>query len=347
MADSSNGNLACVTGASGFIGTHMVRELISRGYTVRATVRDAKNTKRTAHIVEQAAAAPERLTLHSADLMNPGAFDDIIAGCDTVFHVASAVYLTAKNPQKEIVDPAVQGTQNVFSAIAKAGTVTKVGLTSSIAAVLDVAPRPGHTYTEADWVRDATVDKSPYPLSKRLAEEAAWAAHKAMPEDQRYELVVVNPVLVTGPIYAKVHVRSSPGVLKSLMTGAFKGCPNLGFGLVDVRDVCQAMIGGLEAGGKTGRYLLHAESLWMRQIAGIIAELYPDRDVPLRTIPNPLMYVAALFDKRLTWDFLRRNLGNLSAIDHSKVRTELGVELRDMRTSIKDTCDSFVELGLA
>lgn len=346
MADSSNSKIACVTGASGFIGTHMVRELISRGYTVRATVRDAKNDKRTAHIVAQAAEAPERLTLHSADLMNPGAFDDIIAGCHTVFHVASAVYLTAKNPQQDIVDPAVQGTQNVFAAIAKAGTVKKVALTSSIAAVMDVAPRPGHTYTEEDWVGDATVDKSPYPLSKRLAEEAAWAAHKAMADNQRYELLVVNPVLVTGPVYARVHVRSSPSVLRSLMTGAFKGCPSLGFGLVDVRDVCQAMIGGLEAGGKTGRYLLHSESLWMRQIAGIIAELYPDRKVPLRKIPNVLMYLVGLFDKRLSWDFLRRNLGNLSSIDNSKVRNDLGLEPRDMRTSIKDTCDSFVKLGL-
>ena len=100
--------LTCVTGASGFIGSHLVKTLLEQGNTVRATVRHADSEPKTAHL--KALSGSDRLTLHSADLMVEGAFDDIIAGCQSVFHVASAVYLTADDPQREIVEPAVQGT---------------------------------------------------------------------------------------------------------------------------------------------------------------------------------------------------------------------------------------------
>lgn len=345
MSNPLRGSVACVTGASGFIGTHMVRELLERGYTVRATVRDATNEAKTAHLRALPGATAAALSLHSANLLDEGAFDEVVAGCDVVFHVASAVFLTANDPQKDIVDPALIGTRNVFSAIAKAGTVKSVGLTSSIAAVMSVSPRPDHVYTEADWADDATLEIAPYPLAKRLAEKAAWAARDAQPEDQRYDMVVVNPVLVTGPVYAKVHVRSSPSVIRDLMRGSFKGCPNLGFGLVDVRDVVNALADGVEAGGKTGRYILYAENMWMQEIAQTIAKAFPERKVPTRTIPNFVMYFAAFFDKRLTWAFLKRNLGSQSKIDNSRVQAELGIELRDIRSSIRDTCQSFIDKG--
>jgi dihydroflavonol-4-reductase len=335
--------IACVTGASGFIGSHLVKELLARGYAVRATVRDADDAFKTAHL-KALDPQSDKLTLHSANLLDQGAFDDVIKGCQTVFHVASAVILTADDPQKEIVDPAVIGTNNVFSAINKSGSVTAVGLTSSIAAVLNVHPRD-HLYTEDDWVQDATLQSSPYPLAKRRAEEAAWTHHGAQQGDAKYELVVVNPVLVTGPVLAKVHVRSSPSIVRDLMRGKFKGCPNLGFGVVDVRDVVKALANGVEAGGKTGRYILHSESLWMRDIAQTIAKAFPDRKILTHRIPGPLMYVAALFDKRLTWSFLRRSLGQMSRIDHSKVERELGIQLTDARQSIVDTCQSFVDQG--
>lgn len=345
MADGSK--LTCVTGASGFIGTHVVRELLTRGYTVRGTVRDASDERKTAHLraIAEELGAADRLELHSADLLVDGAFDDIIAGCSSVYHVASAVFLTAKDPQREIVDPALKGTRSVFTSIVKAGTVTGVGLTSSIAAILSSAPRTSHTYTEADWADDAGLDNNPYGLAKRLAEKAAWEVRDSLPEAERWDLVVVNPVLVTGPVYAKVHLRSSTSVVRDVMRGSFKGCPALAFGLVDVRDVTEALIGGVEAGGKTGRYILHTESLWMKDLATTIAAAHPELKVPTRSLPNFVLYIAALFDKRLTWGFLRRNLGVMNKIDHSKVLAELLPTLRDARTSVLDTARSMLGAG--
>lgn len=343
---SDDGKLACVTGARGYLGSHVVRELLARGYTVRGTVRNAEDETKVAHLRELAADCPERLTLHSADLLDEGAFDDIIADCDYVYHVASAVFLTASDPQREIVDPAVKGTENVFRAIAAAGTVKGVGLTSSIAAILSTEPRPDHSFTEEDWVEDATLATNPYGLGKKLAEKAAWKARESLPLEQRFDMVVVNPVLVIGPALTKVHLRSSPSVIRDLMRGAFKGAPNLGFGLVDVRDVTKALINGVEAGDKSGRYILHNEFMWMKEIAEVIEEEFPDRRIPTRKIPNFVLYLVAIFDKRMSWAFLKRNLNRRSAISNNKVREDLGIELTDIRTSIADTCRSFIEHGL-
>ena len=338
--------LACVTGASGYIGSHVVRELLDRGYRVRGTVRDPDDPKKAAHLKKIAGDRLDRLELRAADLLDEGAFDDIVAGCEHVYHVASAVYLTAKDPQREIVEPAVRGTENVFGAIARAGTVKGVGLTSSIAAITSSARRPDHVYTEEDWADDATLKTNPYGLSKRLAEKAAWAAREALDEDDRYSLTVVNPVLVIGPASARVHVRSSIAVIRSLLRGSFRGAPDLYLSLVDVRDVASALVSGVEA-GKTGRYILSNRSMSMREIAETIAAAYPDRNVPTRKLPDLVLYVAALFDRRLSWAFLRRNLGRRDRIDSSKAAAELGVDHIDVATSIQDTCASLIELRLA
>jgi dihydroflavonol-4-reductase len=342
----SEPTLVCVTGASGYIGSHVIRELLARGHRVRGTVRDAGDERKVAHLEKIAEGRADRLELFSADLLDEGAYDEAIAGCEHVYHIASAVYLTAKDPQREIVEPAVRGTENVFASIARAGSVKRVGLTSSIAAIASTDRRPDHTFTEDDWVEDATLATNPYGLSKREAEKAAWAAREAAPEGERYELVVVNPVLVIGPAYTRVHLRSSVSVIRDLMRGTFKGAPNLGFGIVDVRDVARALVDAVEAGGKTGRHILFHRWMMMREIAEVIAEAFPDRKVPTRKLPGLVLYVAALFDRRLSWAYLRRNLGRADKIDSSKAVRELGVEWTDAKKSVVDTCESFIEHGL-
>lgn len=341
---AASNTYVCVTGASGFIGTHVVRELLERGYNVRATVRDADNEEKTAHL--RALPGADRLELVSADLLEPGAFDAPIAGCRHVYHVASPVFLTAKDPQKEIVDPAVTGTKNVLSAIEKAGTVERVGVTSSIAAVSAPKARPGHTYTEDDWNEGATLKNSPYALSKTLAEKAIWAFREGLEPSKRFGLCVVNPVLVLGPVYTKAHLRSSPSVVKDILLGTFKGCPPLGFSVVDVRDVATALIDGVENPEVDGRFILHHKGLWMKQIAEILAQKYPDMKVPTRRIPGFALYLAALWDKRLSFSFVRNQLGRLDSVSNAKVQRVIGTKFRSIEASIVDTCESMFAHGL-
>lgn len=145
-----------VTGAAGFIASNVVRDLLARGYRVRGTVRDASKEKAPAHLHALPGAA-ERLELVTADLLQDGAFDRAAEGCEYVVHMASPYVLDAKDPQKDLVDPAVKGTRNVLESCAKA-RVKRVVLTSSMAAITD-EPESERVLTEADWNTKSTLQR--------------------------------------------------------------------------------------------------------------------------------------------------------------------------------------------
>src|SRR5258708_3797583 len=125
-----------ITGASGFIASRIVEQLLAKGYRVRGTVRSLKKERELAALRALPGAA-DRLELVEADLLAAGAFDRAAAGCEHVMHTASPYVLDAKDPQRDLVEPAVAGTRSVLSACHRAGTVTRVVLTSSMAAITD------------------------------------------------------------------------------------------------------------------------------------------------------------------------------------------------------------------
>ena len=164
-----------VTGASGYIASHIVRILLENGDAVRGTVRDAASAAKTAHLQALPGAA-ERLTLFSAELMEAGAFDAAVAGCDGLFHVASPLPAGkgAADPEALVLQPAVEGTRNVLGAAKRAG-VTRIVVTSSMSAMAP-APEPERK-DETHWSDPAAQKerKSFYGASKTLAERAAYA----------------------------------------------------------------------------------------------------------------------------------------------------------------------------
>ncbi len=341
------GDLVCVTGASGFIASHLVAELLRQGYRVRGTVRDPKDAKKTAHLRALAEETGGDLELVAADLTTPGAFDDIVAGCPFVCHTASSVRLRADDPQREIVDVAVDGTLSVLRSIAKAGEAHRVVVTSSIAAIVDEERQAGHLFTEDDWNESAKVDVNPYPLSKAKAERAAWDFVEALPEDERFGLSIINPTWVLGPVMAAVHGRSSPGVMRDLLTGKFPMVPKLSFNIVDVRDVALAHVRALQRPEAKGRFIVSHRRGALPELAGMLREAFPQAKVPRFAMPNPLMYVVALFDSRITWSFLRRNLDVETRVDHGRSKELLGIEYRPIVETVRDTGQSFLDLGEA
>jgi nucleoside-diphosphate-sugar epimerase len=236
---------------------------------------------------------------------------------------------------------------NVFDAVQRAPEVRRVVMTSSIAAIRDEQLPPETLLTEEVWNESASLERSPYPLAKTLAEREAWACTRALVDGGRtLDLVTINPTVVLGPALAAVHGRGSLDFAIELLRGRLPGAPRLSISLVDVRDVALAHVRAWERSQAQGRYILFNRALWVREMADLLRPHFPDRRLPRRELPDWMMFVGALFDRRLSWSHLRTHLGVERRIDNAKVQRELGVQARPIEQTLVDTARSLIDLGL-
>ncbi len=331
--------VVCITGAAGFLGSHLVREFLERGFTVRATVRDADQKVKNAHLWQQPGAS-ERLRLFSADLGTPGSYREAVEGSDWVVHAAAAVRLGARNPEAEIITPTVEGTANVLEAVRQSSSVRRLGLVSSVAAVMMTERGRDHLYTEADWCTDATVSTNPYGLAKTKSERMV---EEFCQTDTAPFLAIVNPAVVLGPILSRLHMNSSVSIVRDLYLNNLHGCPHLGIGVVDVRDVTTALFTAMDR-MIPGRTILAAGSLWLQEVAETIRAAFPDSPASTRRLPNLAVYFSALFSKQRNLAFLRRTLGRKPEFSNARLVSELGIAPRPPDESIVDTCRSLLEM---
>ena len=173
MATNGSKPLVLVTGATGYIAGHCIRELLEHGYRVRGTVRSLADPTKTEHLRAIAAKLGGSLELVEADLTSDRGWREAVAGCTYVQHVASPFPPEVPKDENELIGPAVGGATRVLQASAASGTVKRVVMTSSVAAVaFGHTDGNGTVRTEADW--SVAENCEPYPKSKTLAERAAW-----------------------------------------------------------------------------------------------------------------------------------------------------------------------------
>lgn len=336
---SANAQIATVTGASGFIAGVLIEQLLKKGYTVHGTVRSLKDTSKLQPFLDAFAPslASKQLQLFEADLAVTGSFANAIKGSHFVFHTASPFFLAkTTDPQRDLVDPAVNGTANVLNTAFAESSVKKIIVTSSVAAVRSFIPE-GQTkvFSEKDWNTTSTLETNPYPLSKTLAEKKAWQLfeeHKKAGGSK--VLLVVNPAWVLGP---PVHVRSANDSesLKNVATlfgGAWKdkGAPAMRFNIVDVRDVAAVHIAVAEKDGSEGRYITcHAESYDPLDWSRILTAAFPEN--------------KDNFPTKIAEGGLKQ--GHFE-IDNSKLLKELGIKLIPVEKTFKDSVDGLKKFGL-
>jgi dihydroflavonol-4-reductase len=333
----------CVTGASGFIASFVVEQLLARGYRVRGTVRSLKGD--ASHLTSLPGAA-ERLELVAADLLAPGAFDAAVAGCEFVLHTASPYTLDARDPQRDLVDPAVQGTRSVLASCQKAGGVRRVVLTSSMAAITD-EPENDRVLTEADWNTRSSLTRNPYYYSKTLAERAGWS----FLEEQKpgFDLVVINPFLVIGPSKTKA-INPSNQLFVDLLAGTYPGIMNLAWGFVDVRDVALSHVLALETAAASGRYICANPAISMREVVDLLGRSgYGDRALPKIGLDCAMgdyaIKLSSYAQPKGIGSYLRTHVGRVPHVDNGKIQRELGLHFRPVERSILDAVEDLDRRG--
>uniref|UniRef100_A0A0E0ES96 cinnamoyl-CoA reductase n=1 Tax=Oryza meridionalis TaxID=40149 RepID=A0A0E0ES96_9ORYZ len=275
-----HGQTVCVTGAAGYIASWLVKLLLERGYTVKGTALDG---------------ADERLVLCKADLLDFDSIRAAVDGCHGVFHTASPV----TDDPEQMVEPAVRGTEYVIKAAAEAGTVRRVVFTSSIGAVtMDPNRGPDVVVDESCWsdLEFCKKTKNWYCYGKAVAEQEACKAA----EERGVDLVVVNPVLVVGPLLQPTVNASAVHILKYL-DGSAKKYANAVQAYVDVRDVAAAHVRVFEAPEASGRHLCAERVLHREDVVHILGKLFPEYPVPTRCSDevNPRKQPYKMSNKKL------------------------------------------------
>jgi nucleoside-diphosphate-sugar epimerase len=337
-----------VTGGNGYIASWLVKYLLEDGIDVHATVRDPSNDTKVGHLKQMAKDSPGTLTLFAADLLDDGAFDEAMAGCELVFHTASPFILSVKDPQRDLVDPAVQGTRSALESANRVESVKRVVLTSSVVSVygdaVDLQDAPGDVFTEDDWNTTSSLKHQPYSYSKVEAERAAWEMAKAQ---DRWDLVVINPGFVLGPSLTTASNSASFSTMKQLVDGTMRfGAPQLELGIVDVRDVAQAHIKAGFTPGASGRHICVSRSMTMlemgRALAGDFGRRYP---FPRNELPKAMVWLAAP-TAGLTRKYVATNMGYPLKFDNSRARNELGVGFRPTETTVIEHFQQLIDDGI-
>lgn len=329
---TENTTLVTVTGASGFIALHCVRELLREGYQVRGTLRSLSKEPavRAALALDDEAGA--RLSFVAANLLEDDGWPAAVAGAQYVLHVASPVPAVAPEHEDDLIRPAREGTLRVLRAAQAAG-VARVVLTSSVAAIIHCDKRErGELLDESDW-SDLDQPLPAYDKSKTIAERAAWEYIGSLSGGSPMALAVMNPGYVLGPSLLGAD-NTSNEVIRKLLYRDVPGVPHLQLAIVDVRDVALAHLAALRAPDAPGkRFILVSDECWCPELAKVLKEA--GYRVPTRSLPNWLVRIVAHFDKTVA--LVVPDLGKLMTLSNEQATTLLDWQPRPLDETVVDT----------
>jgi dihydroflavonol-4-reductase len=316
---------ALVTGATGFVGSHVAQALLGHGWQVRALVRPSASHRR--------AALPAEIEVAAGDLQDAPSLERAVTGCDAVFHVAAMYELWARDP-RQFYAVNVDGTRAVMEA-AKKAAVPRVVHTSSVATVV-----PGGA---EDGFADPGSAHGHYKRSKILAERVAF---------EYDNVVVVNPAAPMG--WGDVRPTPTGNIVLGFLRGMMPAYIDTGLNIVDVEDVAEGHVLAYERGKPGERYILGNENLTLRVLLQKLAK-ETGRQAPWVKLPMPVAYAAAAISEivegrlahrapTVTMDAVRMAQTPMY-YDSSRARTELGLPQTPVSCALRKSAEWFIANG--
>ena len=337
-----------VTGGTGYLASWIVKQLLEDGLNVHTTVRDKSNQHKYQHLLDIEKESKGKLNIFEADLLIDHSFQKAMADCELVIHTASPFKITGiKNAEKELVQPALQGTRNVLFTANDTHSVKRIVLTSSIAAMVgdtaDIDELNKGITTEKSWNATSSSDHQPYSYSKTMAEKEAW---KITEKQGRWDLVVINPGFILGPSLSKRSDSTSIDLMIQLYSGKFKnGAPAGDQAIVDVRDVAHAHILAGLTPSASGRHLTAAHQKDFLEIAKVIKNKYPNYPLPKKYVPKWLFKLIGPL-MGFSRKYVSKNVGYNFVFDNSYVKQDLKIDFRPFEKTISDHFEQLLKDGL-
>jgi len=321
---------AVVTGANGFVGSAVVRQLLDTDHEVRALVREKSNRRSIEGL-------PIEICI--GDIRDQSSLTRAMSGCQALFHVAADYRLWVPNPD-EMYETNVNGSRNVMLAAAEAG-VERIVYTSSVATLgLNAGGEPANEQTRA------TLDDmiGPYKRSKYLAE----AEVRRLANELELPVVIVNPSTPVGPR----DIRPTPTgqMILQAARGRMPAYVDTGLNLVHVDDVARGHLQALERGAIGQCYILGGKDMMLKEILGYISSITGRRPPAIKLPHNlvlPFAWLAEQFgrflhkrDLLLTVDGVRMAKKRMF-FSSEKAKRELGYKPRPAREALHDAVQWF------
>jgi len=327
--------LAFVTGATGFVGSHVARALAAEGADLRLLVRPNSNTKNIADL---------KADLATGDLRDPASIEKAIAGCDTVFHVAADYRLWVRDPE-DMYLANVEGTRAVLNA-ARKNKVRRVVYTSSVATM-------GFTSDAQSADENSPVALAnmigPYKRSKFMAEQVAIEAARA-----GLNVVIINPTTPVG----ERDIKPTPTgrIVVDFLKKKFPAYVDTGLNLVDVTECARGHVAALEKGRAGERYILGGENLTLKQILDKLGSITGLPSPNIR-VPYILALATGVVDEivtgrirgrepRATIDAVRMGRKKMF-VSSAKAERELGWKITPVDNALRRAAEWFQANGYA
>lgn len=338
-----------VTGATGFVGLHVVKQLIETGkYKVFATYRKKKEEKQNKELfasIKEALGDDNyaELDFKVMDLLDNASVEDALVDMEYVIHVASPLPFASPKDPDDVLKPAVDGSKNIMNAAIK-NKVKRVVLTST--AAVSNPDKEDHKFDETDGPVTENLDDLPtYMKSKNMAESAVTKIFKDQKGDDKTELIILCPSVGVGEF-----LRKSEGAFFKLYSEIMKGdvfsLLQIYFGYVDIHDIARAHINALTMGKNGQRYIITGETLKILDTAEIINKHFGKYGYNVTTgeMCSFTIWLGKIFDNDASYFYKMWNVEMKYSNELSK--TDLKMKYSPVEDAIVRMCESFIKLGV-